>query len=111
MCDSNYNIYILKNYPLDKFNFIMSLNNRNKQPLLFFPFIGKKEIFQFGILYVNFKERKKNILNVCYDSNKCNIVESDLKIQKVNYYKENNNKKSFIFSFDDKKKELKKYLL
>ena len=111
MCDNKYNIYILKNYPLDKFNFIMSLNNINKQPLLFFPFIGKKEIFQFGILYVNFKEGKKNILNVCYDSNKCNIVEIDLKVQKVNYYKENNKGKSLLLSFDDIKKELKKYLL
>ena len=111
MCDNKYNIYILKNYPLDKFNFIMSLNNINKQPLLFFPFIGKKEIFQFGILYINFKEGKKNILNVCYDSNKCNIVEIDLKVQKVNYYKENNKGKSLLLSFDDIKKELKKYLL
>ena len=111
MCDSNYNIYILKNYPLDKINFIMSLNNKNKQPLLFFPFIGKIEIFQFGILYVNLNEGKKNILNVCYDSNKCNIVESHIEIQKVNYYKEYNNNKSELLSFDDTKKELKKYLL
>lgn len=112
MCDKEYQkIYILKNYPMNKFDFIFPLSNTNRVPLLFLPFIGEDKLFQFGILYINFNEKKKNILNVCYKYNKCNTIEVDIKINKAYYYKENTNEKSLLFVFDDIKKELIKYLM
>ena len=113
MCDRTYKtIYILKTYPLNKFDFIISLNNINgEKPLLFFPFLGENHLYQYGLLYVNLKEKKQNLLNICYKSNRCSTDNVDLSFHKVYYYKENNNGKSVLFIFNDDEKQLIKYLL
>ena len=109
------NIYILKNYPANKFDFMITINRNNKIPPLYFPFIGENTLFQFGILYINFNnnENSQKIIKICYKANKFNIIDIniDLKNNSAKYYKENNKGKSLLLVFDDIKKEIKRYLL
>ena len=112
MCDKSFKtIYILKAYPINKFDFIITLNNRNVAPLLLFPFLGENHLYQYGLLYIDLKEEKQKILNICYKSNRFSTVNVDLIFHEVRYYKESNNGKSLLFTFDDGRKQLKQFLL
>jgi len=107
------NLYILKNYPLNKFDFIININKNNKIPPLLFPFIGENKLYQFGIIYINFNENKQAIINICYKSNRMNFnnINIDLKSDSIKYFKENPDGKGLLLVFDDIKKELKKYII
>lgn len=105
------NIYILKNYPINKFDFLINLNNKYGAPLFFYPFIRENPLYELGILYISNNKKKQKILNICYKTKTYNIIETDLNIQTAKYFKENMNGKGVLFVFDDIVKELKKYFV
>ena len=106
-------IYILKNYPINKFDFISTINKNNIIPPLLFPFIGENRLYQFGILYINFNDKSQKIINICYMNSNISYkdINIDLKEDTPKYFKESTNGKSLLLIFDDLKKELKNYLI
>ena len=101
-------IYILKNYPINKFDFIINLNNKDGIPLSFFPFIGQNPLYQLGIMFMSNNKNPK-ILNVCFKTKKFNIIETKMNSQTVKSFKENLKGKGSLFVYDDIIKELKQY--
>ena len=105
------NIYILKNYPINKFDFIIPLNYKNRDLPLILPFVEENLSHEFGLLFINFKEEKKKLININYKSKHIRNVDINLIIKKTFYFKENTKGKGLLFVFNDLTKELKKYLL
>lgn len=103
-------IYILKNYPINKFDFLVPLN-KIICPKLFIPFIGEKTLYEFGIIYVDFKSQIKKVLKLSYGTNRVKEGDIDLDIKETFYYKENINGKGVMLVFDNVSKELKKTLI
>ena len=103
-------IYILKNYPINKFDFLIPLN-KIICPNLFIPFIGEKSLYEFGIIYVDFKNKIKKYLKFSYETNRITEGVTDLDIKEIFYFKENINDKGILLAFDNVSKELKKYLI
>jgi hypothetical protein len=104
------NIYILKNYPINRFEFIINLNNKDGIPLSFFPFIGQNPLYQLGILFMGNNKRPK-ILNICFKTKKFNIVETQINIQNSYFFNENVKGKGVLLAFDDINKQLTKYFI
>ena len=105
-------IYILKNYPINKIDFIIPLIILNNNlPDLMIPFIGENHLYQYGLLLIKFKENKQKIFNICYKSNKISTKFEECKFYNIIYFKENNNCKSLLFSFDNEHKIIIKYLI
>lgn len=104
------NIYILKNYPINNFDFSMPLN-KIICPKLFVPFIGEKTLYEFGIICVDFKQKKKKYYKFSYSTNRVTEGEIDLDIKETFYFKENINDKGLLLTFDNGTKKLKKYLI
>lgn len=104
------NIYIFKNYPINNFDFSMPLN-KIICPKLFVPFIGEKTLYEFGIICVDFKQKKKKYYKFSYSTNRVTEGEIDLDIKETFYFKENINDKGLLLTFDNGTKKLKKYLI
>ena len=103
-------IYIFKNYPINKFDFLMTIN-KIICPKLFIPFIGEKTFDEFGIICVDFNQSKKKYYKFSYGTNRVTEGEIDLDIKETFYFKENIIDKGILLVFDNSSKELKKYLI
>ena len=102
-------IYILKNYPINKIDFIIQLNNN--LPSLMIPFIGENPLYQYGLLLIKFNENMQRILNICYKSNQISTIFESCKCYNIKYFKENNIGKGLLLFFDNEQKTILKYLI
>ena len=99
-------LYILKNYPIKEKEFEISLNNNYN---LYIPFVGQNPLYQFGILCLNINNNSQALINLCYKSKTKNIENIELIISDLIYFKENNQGKGLLLTFNDLKKDLTQY--
>jgi hypothetical protein len=99
-------LYVLKNYPIKEKEFEISLNNNYN---LYMPFIGQNPLYQFGILCLNINNVSQTLINLCFKSKTKNIENVDIIISDLIYFKENNQGKGLLLTFNDLKKELIQY--
>ena len=99
-------LYVLKNYPIKEKEFEISLNNNYN---LYMPFIGQNPLYQFGILCLNINNASQILINLCFKSKTKNIENVDIIISDLIYFKENNQGKGLLLTFNDLKKELIQY--